>query len=52
MAKYFKATPEGEIPMTPEEEAYWDNFLAEQNARFAAQRLLEEPTPTIPTSTP
>lgn len=51
MAKYTKATPEGDVPMTPEEEAAWDAFLAEEVAREAL-RAVENPEPTIPTTTP
>ena len=50
MAKYTKATPEGDIPMTPEEEAAWDAFLAEEAARDALLTV-ENPEPTIPTTT-
>lgn len=51
MSKYTKSTPEGEIPMTPEEEAFWDQFLAEQKAREAL-RDTTNTAETIPTSTP
>jgi len=51
MSKYIKATPEGDIPMTPEEEAYWDAFLAEEAAREAL-RNVGNPELTMPTTTP
>lgn len=51
MAKYIKETADGPVPMTPEEEAYWDAFLAEQAAQEAL-RTVEETPPTIPTTTP
>jgi hypothetical protein len=50
MSKYIKATPEGNIPMTLEEEVVWEAFLAEGVAREAL-RNIENPEPTIPTTT-
>ena len=53
MSKYTRATPEGEVPMTPEQEAFWDAFLAEQAAKEAARLANNSDTPpTIPTTTP
>lgn len=51
MSIYTKATPEGEVPMTPDEVAYWNSVLAEEAAKQAL-RDVTNPDATIPTTTP
>jgi hypothetical protein len=50
MSKYIKETENGPVPMTPEEEAYWDSVLAEDAAKEAL-RNVGNPELTIPTTT-
>lgn len=51
MTKYVKATPEGNVPMTPEEEVAWEAAIAEEAAKQAL-RDVTNPDATIPTTTP
>ena len=51
MATYIKATPEGDVPMTPEEVVAWEAHIAKE-AEEQALRAVENPEPTIPTTTP
>lgn len=42
MAKYFRATVNGDVPFTPEEEAEWERELAERQALQAANEYKEK----------
>lgn len=50
MTVYIKCTAEGEVPMTAEEVAYFEAFLAEQAAQEALRSVEETPS-TIPVTT-
>ena len=41
MAKYFRATVDGQVPFTPEEEAEWERELAERQAFQATNKYKE-----------